>query len=197
VSITISKDSRNVDATFRVLYEAYRDLSGQVPGSNVGPIFGLYLKVLATMSAASRNFFDAHQSGSGIFRVDGAAITHQIFDRLPSSEEYRLIMEGPLTVTSVRAEKDKVIVSLKVNDTKLLGRFVKDWEQEIEAASTNYTSAFQDINIFYRIRSGGRPYEMARDPGPTRRGPAALRFLLRTSTRDRPLPVRDAAPWTA
>jgi len=128
----------NVDRDIQqLLYEAYRDLYGdKYQGSNVRTDFGLYLKVLGDhVRAASRNFLDAHKSGTGIFRVDGAAITHQIFDRLPSSDEYKLIMEGPLTVTSVRAEKDKVVVSLKVNDTKLLGRFVKDCYNYIEASS--------------------------------------------------------------
>ena len=192
----------NVDRDIQqLLYEAYRDLYGdKYQGSNVRTDFGLYLKVLGDhVRAASRNFFDAHQSGEGIFRLDEATIIWALFDRLPSSDEYKLIMEGPLTVTAVRAEKDKVIVSLKVNDTKLLGRFVKDWEKEIEAASTNYTSAFQDINIFYRNTLGaGRPYEMARDPGPDAKAALQrLRVLLRDVNLDDPPHPRFGTqhPW--
>jgi len=192
----------NVDRDIQqLLYEAYRDLYGdKYQGSNVRTDFGLYLKILGDhVRAASRNFFDAHQSDTGIFRVDGATITHQIFDRLPSSDEYKLVMEGPLTVTSVRAEKDKVVVSLEVNDTKLLGRFVKDWEKEIEAASTNYTSAFQDINIFYRDTLGaGRPYDMNHDPGPDAKAALQrLRVLLRDVSLDDPPHPRFGTqhPW--
>jgi tetratricopeptide (TPR) repeat protein len=167
-----------------LIYEVYKEVfGGKYDESTVRRDFGLYLKLSGDHARnASRNFLEAHSNGEGKFTLDpsgwldagwhisGTAApgeTSKIFDRMPSQAEYKLIMEGPLTVTAVRAEKDKVVVSLKVNDSKLLGRFVKDWEKEIELASTSYTSAFEDISIFYRETFlAGRPYNPAQNAGP-------------------------------
>jgi tetratricopeptide (TPR) repeat protein len=156
-------------ATVYFIYEAFRDLfHGAYDEADARTNFGFYITLTENhVRAASRNFLSAHANQTGKFTADESSAVGLAFPRMPSEEEYRLIMEGPLTVSRVRAEKDKVIVSLKVNDTRLFGRFVKDWEKEIKIASAGYQSALEDINVFYQETLGaGKPYKIGQSTSP-------------------------------
>jgi len=189
-------------ATVYFIYEAFRDLfQGAYNEADARTNFGFYITLTQNhVRAASRNFLDAHVNRTGVFAADESSLIGRAFPRMPSEDEYRLIMEGPVTVNSVRAEKDRVVISLKVNDTRLFGRFVKDWEKEIEIASTGYRNAFEDINIFYRETLGaGKPYKVGQT-----NSPAAMQALQRLrqnvlkdiSLDDTPHPrFGSAHPW--
>ncbi len=189
-------------ATVYFIYEAFRDLfHGAYDEADARTNFGFYITMTENhVRAASRNFLSAQVNQTGKFTADESSAVGMAFPRMPSEEEYRLIMEGPLTVNRVRAEKDKVIVSLKVNDTRLFGRFVKDWEKEIEIASAGYQSALEDINIFYRETLGaGKPYKVGQS-----NSPAAMQAMQRLrqnvlkdiSLDDTPHPrFGSAHPW--
>lgn len=76
-------------------------------------------------------FYTAHTNGTG---VQGTAKGVAGFPSLPSTAQYNLLLK-PLELVKFEREDDLMRVKVKVNDSKLYGCFLVEWEEASRAAA--------------------------------------------------------------
>lgn len=104
-----------------------------------------------------------------------------VFPNMPSFEDYDHIING-LEIVDVQAGKDRLTCTVKVNDDKLYGRFLADWERETKLAIVETRAAFKLISAYLDATPAAKPAARA-----------ALLAAIPSVNIDQPLPKFDHA----
>jgi len=104
---------------------------------------------------AGKKFHASHASGTG---DHGYAAATWKFPDMPSTNAYELLATA-IEVTEVEAGPEKLRVTVNVNDSKLYGRFLVDWEANTKAAILYARRVFRLASAYLSetdaVRRGG------------------------------------------
>ena len=181
-------DTELQELTCQVFKELF---GGPYRGPTARRDFGYSLKTSADqLRDASRDFRRAFESGTGEHESTAVAMS---FPRMPSRREYELISKPPLEVLETKAESGRVRVKLRVNDTGRFGRFLKEWDLEMDQASHTHAELFSLINRYYQARlAGGKTLG---PPGPASKPENELLHAIRAFLPDVNLDDPPHAGW--
>lgn len=88
-----------------------------------------YNEASAIRSHASYAFYRTHVSGKGEHGLPESLV----FPLMPTSKAYEM-MQKAVEIVSVKEEKGVFRVAVRVNDSRLYGRFLADWEAAMKPA---------------------------------------------------------------
>ena len=148
--------------------------------------FGYSLKSTADVTRqAARLFRRTHENGGGAFQgTSGLDMSTELtswkLPRMPTREEYDWIQRGPLELLESDATEGSIRVRVRATDTKLLGRFLVEWEREMARAVGESDALLSLLGEYYVARcQGGDSFAgPAQGTAEERRLVAALRGIL-------------------
>ena len=103
---------------------------------------GFWVSARASAEAAN-DFLDAHLSGTGRHEI----AINRLFPQMPSNDDYELIMK-PLSAEIYKADKEQIEILVDVNDTKLFRRFLKEWDDSMTSAISNFSGPLKRLCAF-------------------------------------------------
>ncbi len=89
-----------------------------------------YKEATLWCSAANERFYQSHADGTG---AHGCALAGLPFPDMPSKAEYDA-MQKAIEITAVEPQAQAIRITAKVNNNRLYGRFLVDYDAEIESA---------------------------------------------------------------
>jgi len=103
-----------------------------------------YLEAASWCRAASERFYQSHTSGTG---EHGWALAGLPFPAMPSTAAYNG-MQQAIEIKDMQTQAQYIRVRVRVNDNKLYGRFLVDWDTEIETAVQYMNQVFSFASVY-------------------------------------------------
>jgi len=103
-----------------------------------------YLNAASWCRAASERFYNSHISGTGEHGWDLAGLP---FPSMPSKAAYEG-MQQAVEIKNIQTQAQSIHVTVRVNDSKLYGRFLVDWDTEIETAVQYMNQVFSFASVY-------------------------------------------------
>lgn len=112
----------------------------------------IFRKAASWCLDAAKDFYRAHSSGDGKHSFVQAYIPK--FPPMPTKKQYEMLMK-PLEMNA-KVENGVVTAEVTVNDSKLHGRFLKDWESATDEAIKHAANVLPGICKFVDADLAGR-----------------------------------------